>query len=91
MTTGTGPQRRRGRRQTGLGGRMDGFRRGGVADCASWGRTRTTELKVTGGRWFLSVCYRKAISPYAHLVSGGKATVARMFVNMSTGQRGLVS
>ena len=23
------------------------------------------------------------ISPYAHLVSGGKATVARMFVNMS--------
>ncbi len=31
------------------------------------------------------------ISPYAHLVSGGKATVARMFVNNSTGQRGLVS
>jgi ATP-dependent Lon protease len=30
------------------------------------------------------------ISPYAPLVSGGKATVARMFVNMSTGQRGLV-
>ncbi len=30
------------------------------------------------------------ISPYAHLVSGGKATVARMFVNMATGQRGLV-
>ena len=30
------------------------------------------------------------ISPYAHLVSGGKATVARMFVNMSSGQRGLV-
>lgn len=30
------------------------------------------------------------ISPYSHLVSGGKATVARMFVNMSTGQRGLV-
>jgi ATP-dependent Lon protease len=30
------------------------------------------------------------ISPYAHLVSGGKSTVARMFVNMSTGQRGLV-
>jgi len=30
------------------------------------------------------------ISPYAHLISGGKATVARMFVNMSTGQRGLV-
>jgi ATP-dependent Lon protease len=30
------------------------------------------------------------ISPYSHLVSGGKATVARMFVNMTTGQRGLV-
>ena len=30
------------------------------------------------------------ISPYAHLVSGGKATVARMFVNNSSGQRGLV-
>ncbi|MFO0223878.1 MAG: BREX system Lon protease-like protein BrxL [Planctomyces sp.] len=30
------------------------------------------------------------ISPYSHLISGGKATVARMFVNMSTGQRGLV-
>ena len=31
------------------------------------------------------------VSPYAHLISGGKATVARMFVNNSTGQRGLVS
>lgn len=30
------------------------------------------------------------VSPYAHLVSGGKATVARMFVNMQNGQRGLV-
>ena len=30
------------------------------------------------------------VSPYAHLVSGGKATVAQMFVNMSNGQRGLV-
>ncbi len=30
------------------------------------------------------------ISPSAHLISGGKATVARMFVNNSTGQRGLV-
>ncbi len=30
------------------------------------------------------------ISPYAHLISGGKATVAKMFVNMSSGQRGLV-
>jgi ATP-dependent Lon protease len=30
------------------------------------------------------------ISPYSHLISGGKATVARMFVNMANGQRGLV-
>ncbi len=30
------------------------------------------------------------ISPYAHLVSGGKATVARMFVNNNSGERGLV-
>ncbi len=30
------------------------------------------------------------VSPYAHLVSGGKATVARMFVNLANGQRGLV-
>ena len=30
------------------------------------------------------------ISPYSHLVSGGKATVAKMFVNNSSGQRGLV-
>lgn len=30
------------------------------------------------------------VSPYSHLVSGGKATVAKMFVNNATGQRGLV-
>ncbi|NOZ79839.1 MAG: peptidase, partial [Acidobacteria bacterium] len=30
------------------------------------------------------------ISPYSHLLSGGKATVAKMFVNMANGQRGLV-
>lgn len=30
------------------------------------------------------------VSPYAHLISGGKATVAKMFVNNATGQRGLV-
>ncbi len=30
------------------------------------------------------------ISPYSHLISGGKATVARMFVNNASGQRGLV-
>ncbi|HET7092283.1 MAG TPA: BREX system Lon protease-like protein BrxL, partial [Thermomicrobiales bacterium] len=31
------------------------------------------------------------VSPFSHLVSGGKATVARMFVNNATGQRGLVA
>ncbi|MFP4038035.1 MAG: BREX system Lon protease-like protein BrxL, partial [Desulfobacteraceae bacterium] len=30
------------------------------------------------------------VSPYAHLVSGGKATVAKMFVNNTNAQRGLV-
>jgi ATP-dependent Lon protease len=30
------------------------------------------------------------VSPYSHLVSGGKASVARMFVNNANGQRGLV-
>ena len=30
------------------------------------------------------------VSPYSHLVSGGKATVAQMFVNNANGQRGLV-
>ena len=30
------------------------------------------------------------ISPYSHLVSGGKATIAKMFVNMGNGERGLV-
>jgi len=30
------------------------------------------------------------ISPYSHLISGGKATVAKMFVNNTTSQRGLV-
>src|SRR5690554_1637100 len=30
------------------------------------------------------------VSPYAHLISGGKATIAKMFVNNATGARGLV-
>lgn len=30
------------------------------------------------------------ISPYSHLVSGGKTTVTKMFVNLSSGERGLV-
>src|ERR1043166_8511472 len=31
------------------------------------------------------------LSPYCHLVSGGQTTVAQMFVNLATGQRGLVA
>ena len=31
------------------------------------------------------------ISPYSHLLSGGKATVAKMFVNMATGRRGIIA
>lgn len=31
------------------------------------------------------------VSPYAHLVSGGKASVAKMFVDNTTGRRGLVA
>ena len=31
------------------------------------------------------------VSPYAHLVSGGKATIANMFVNNASGRRGLVA
>lgn len=30
------------------------------------------------------------VSPYAHLISGGKATIAKMFVNNASGRRGLV-
>ena len=30
------------------------------------------------------------VPPYAHLISGGKATIAKMFVNNANGQRGLV-
>jgi ATP-dependent Lon protease len=31
------------------------------------------------------------ISPYCHLVSGGQTTVAQLFVNLASGQRGLVA
>lgn len=30
------------------------------------------------------------VSPYSHLVSGGKSTVSKMFVNLASGERGLV-
>src|SRR5512135_2128429 len=45
------PQGRRGRGEAALGD--------GLAD-TRFCRRRTYELTVTGGRWFLSVCYRKA-------------------------------
>lgn len=32
----------------------------GFSDCAFRYRGRTAELAATGGRWLLSVCYRKA-------------------------------
>jgi ATP-dependent Lon protease len=31
------------------------------------------------------------ISPYSHLISGGQTTVAQMFVNLASGQKGLVA
>ena len=31
------------------------------------------------------------VSPYSHLISGGQTTAAQMFVNLSTGQKGLVA
>lgn len=31
------------------------------------------------------------VSPYAHLISGGRASVANMFVHLGTGKRGLVA
>ena len=34
--------------------------------------------------------FYQQLSPFSHLLSGGKATVAKMFVNMANGQRGLV-
>jgi ATP-dependent Lon protease len=43
-----------------------------------------------GGRRIIKKQMFQQISPYAHLISGGKATVAKMFVNNANGQRGLV-
>ena len=31
------------------------------------------------------------VSPYCHLISGGQTTVPQMFINLATGQRGLVA
>lgn len=49
---------------------------------------RNYNLIELGHSWGLHL-YQQ-ISPYSHLVSGGKATVAKMFVNMGSGERGLV-
>ena len=38
----------------------------------------------------VSRTFSAGVAGYAHLISGGKATVARMFVNNANGQRGLV-
>jgi hypothetical protein len=51
-----------------------------------WGNEHPVVLAPGTGKSHL---YQQ-VSPYAHLVSGGKASVARMFVNNATGQRGLV-
>ena len=53
---------------------------------------RGTELQPGGtrtARHGKSHIYQQ-VSPYSHLVSGGKATVAKRFVNNANGQRGLI-
>ena len=67
---------------------MNGQTRCSTAD----GPVRRAELQLGGTRATRNrqePLYQQ-ISPYAHLISGGKATVAKMFVNNATGQRGLV-
>ena len=51
---------------------------------------RTFNLVELGPRGTGKSHLYQQISPYSHLISGGKATVAKMFVNMANGQRGLV-
>ena len=51
---------------------------------------RNTNIIELGPRGTGKSHLYQQISPYAHLISGGKATVARMFVNNATGARGLV-
>jgi ATP-dependent Lon protease len=62
-----------------------------VASCA-WSRSSsaTTTSSSSGPRGTGKSHLFQQISPYAHLISGGKATVAKMFVNNASGQRGLV-
>ena len=67
-------------------------RQPGRACCCAWSRSsRTTTTSSSSVRAARARAHLfQQISPYSHLVSGGKATVARMFVNNATGQRGLV-
>ena len=60
--------------------------------CCAWCRlwSATTTLVELGPRGTGKSHLFQQVSPYAHLVSGGKATVAQMFVNNINGQRGLV-
>ena len=51
---------------------------------------RNTNLVELGPRGTGKSHLFQQISPYSHLISGGKATVAKMFVNNASGQRGLV-
>jgi len=51
---------------------------------------KLAEMELHGPRGTGKSHLFQQISPYAHLISGGKATVARMFVNNANGQRGLV-
>ena len=63
-----------------------------VSSCCGWCAfvERNFNLVELGPRGTGKSHIFQQISPYAHLISGGKATVAKMFVNNATGQRGLV-
>jgi uncharacterized protein (TIGR02688 family) len=60
--------------------------------CCGW--CRSSSATTTWSSWGRAALGKshlfQQISPYAHLISGGKATVAKMFVNNANGQRGLV-
>jgi ATP-dependent Lon protease len=51
---------------------------------------RNTNIVELGPRGTGKSHLFQQISPYSHLISGGKATVAKMFVNNANGQRGLI-
>ena len=51
---------------------------------------RTSTLVELGPRGTGKSFVYQQMSPYCHLVSGGQTTTAQMFVNLATGQRGLV-